>query len=185
MSSLPGTVIAAKIVPGDSLSTYATHDAIYGRGGIMTVATTGGRNAIIAARLVEGMQVYVQSVGYTYRLKAGYSVPTTVNDWEILSETYNLARTPVPAGSYNILPTDYLVAKIGITPGGDTITLPNPSTLTIGREFIITDETGTANANNITLDSIAGLISGRSTFVMNNDFGSVTVYTNGANWFVI
>ena len=39
MAKLQGTILASKIVPTDSLDTYATHEDKYGRGGHRSVDT--------------------------------------------------------------------------------------------------------------------------------------------------
>lgn len=82
MSSIPGTVVAAKVVPGDTGSTYATHEDIYGKGGYVVVADKASRNAIIAARLKTGMMVVLQTDLSAWVLGPSYSVPTIDADWQ-------------------------------------------------------------------------------------------------------
>jgi len=96
-----------------------------------------------------------------------------------------VGRTVIGAGVYAVLATDYLIAKTAITAGGDTITLDDDLT-DAGRTFIIKDESGTAGTNNITIDPEGGtLIDGALTYVMNANYESKTVYSDGTNWFVI
>jgi len=59
MSSIPGTVVAATLVPTDSNDTFATHDSHYGKGGWREVATIQDRDAIPSQRRRAGMLVYV------------------------------------------------------------------------------------------------------------------------------
>lgn len=82
MAQIQGTNVGGPVVPYDTSDTFASHKALYGQGGLRTVATLVARNAIPANRLEEGMQVYVVATQTTYRLKQGYSVPTVNNDWE-------------------------------------------------------------------------------------------------------
>lgn len=63
MAELKGTQVAASIVPFTDLDTYATHDAEYGKGGFRSVDTNEKRDAIPAARKVEGMVVRVNDTG--------------------------------------------------------------------------------------------------------------------------
>ena len=71
MAKLQGTILASKIVPTDSLDTYATHDDKYGRGGHRSVDTLEERDNITTPRRKEGMTVYVISEESDYRLKGG------------------------------------------------------------------------------------------------------------------
>lgn len=82
MSTIPGTVVGAVLVPTDTADTYPVTDPQYGKGGLRTIDTTSARNAIPAPRLEEGMEVYVIATATTYRLKASYSTPTVDGDWE-------------------------------------------------------------------------------------------------------
>ena len=61
MGALSGTLVASRIVPSDTLDTYATHDAEYGRDGHRSCATLVERDAITEQRRKEGMTVWVQA----------------------------------------------------------------------------------------------------------------------------
>ena len=63
MAKLQGTILASKIVPTDSLDTYATHDDKYGRGGHRSVDAIVERDEITPERRKEGMTVYVEKNG--------------------------------------------------------------------------------------------------------------------------
>ena len=71
MAALQGTILASKIVPTDSLDTYATHDDKYGRGGHRSVDTIVERDEISPERRKEGMTVYVKSTKVKYVLEGG------------------------------------------------------------------------------------------------------------------
>lgn len=81
MAELKGTVIASRIVPSDSLDTYATHDADYGRGGYRSVADLAERDSIPEPRRKVGMKVFVNDIGTEYQLVNGI---TNIN-WEVIS----------------------------------------------------------------------------------------------------
>ena len=71
MAKLQGTILASKIVPTDSLDTYATHDDTYGRGGHRSVDTLEERDNITTPRRKEGMTVYVKENKTKYILDGG------------------------------------------------------------------------------------------------------------------
>ena len=71
MAALNGTILASRIVPSDSLDTYATHDADYGRGGYRSVADTAERDAITEPRRKLGMKVFVNDIQKEYQLIGG------------------------------------------------------------------------------------------------------------------
>lgn len=59
MAKIPGTNVAAPIAPFDTQDKIPTHMAIYGLGGLRSVATTALRDAIPTERLEDGCEVYV------------------------------------------------------------------------------------------------------------------------------
>ena len=79
MAKLQGTILASKIVPTDSLDTYATHEDKYGRGGHRSVDTLEERDNITTPRRKEGMTVYVKENKTKYILENG--VENT--DWKV------------------------------------------------------------------------------------------------------
>lgn len=89
------------------------------------------------------------------------------------------------AGAYTVLITDYIISKTGITGGGDIVTLPTLASAAVGQIFIITDESGTAGTNNITVDGNgAELIDGAATVLINVNYGVLRIYKNsgGGQW---
>lgn len=70
MAQIPGTNIIAPVVPFDSSDVHPTHEALYGRGGWRTVATTAERDAIPMTRREEGMVVVVTADGKRWVLEA-------------------------------------------------------------------------------------------------------------------
>lgn len=59
MTALKGTNVASGIVPFTDQDSYATHYALYGKGGFRSVNTIDERDSIPAARCEEGMVCYV------------------------------------------------------------------------------------------------------------------------------
>lgn len=67
--------------------------------------------------------------------------------------------------------------------GAVAITLPAPAN---GRIITTTDASGAASSNNITINPhTSELINGTSSYVINANNGSVTLISNGTNWFAI
>lgn len=71
------------------------------------------------------------------------------------------------------------------TAAARTITLPNPASLNTGQKFTVKDESGAAGTNNITISGNGANIDGAATKVISTNFGSVDLYFNGTNFFVI
>ena len=90
--------------------------------------------------------------------------------------------TPSPAGNYQILVSDYIISKTGISPGGDIVTLPLLSAAVTGQTFIISDESGTASeANPIVIDGAgAELIDGEGSISITVPYGFLRLYKNNA-----
>ena len=61
MAKLKGTILASPVVPTDSLDTYPTHSAEYGKGGHKSVNNISDLHLISLSRREEGMTVYVVS----------------------------------------------------------------------------------------------------------------------------
>ena len=76
MAKIKGVNIPSTIVPFSVDDTYATHDALYGKGGFRSVRTITERNAIPLARRTPGMFVYVINEDITYKLN-------DLNEWEV------------------------------------------------------------------------------------------------------
>lgn len=66
MANIPGTNVASIIVPNTTDDDYATHDALYGKGGYRSVATIADRDAIPSKRKDKGMIVNVQANNLNY-----------------------------------------------------------------------------------------------------------------------
>jgi len=86
-----------------------------------------------------------------------------------------------PAGDYTVLNSDYYVGAT--TSAARAITLP--ASPIIGETHRVKDITGTGAANNITISGNGHNIDGAASFVINTNYGSVDVYYNGTNWFIV
>lgn len=94
----------------------------------------------------------------------------------------SLTYTAVNSTPYVVLSTDQF---LGVNTGtAKTVQLPNaPST---GRVFVIKDATGTANANNITVTTVGGVVNidGATTYAINQNYASIQVLFNGTSYLV-
>ena len=97
----------------------------------------------------------------------------------------SFGRTVVSTTPYNALTTDSYIA-VTLTGAAKTINLPALASVGIGRRLIIKDEGGDAGTYSITVDgSGAENIDGSGTFVINSNYGSITIISNGTSWSMV
>jgi len=100
MADILGTNVAGAIVPFNTLDRYATHFALYGKGGFRSVPSIMERNAIPTERREVGMWVRVTNVGPdngTYELQAdlttwkplNQAIDASIDGLKLLLEQYN------------------------------------------------------------------------------------------------
>ena len=71
---------------------------------------------------------------------------------------------------------------VDISGGVGTLTLPAPAT----DVFVRVKDNGNANTNNITINpNAAETIDGAASHVINSDYGSVVLVSDGTNWFIL
>jgi len=132
-------------------------------------ATTGHVGVVIGPNRETGSGAYVTgATAGMYILTGNVANPS-------------LLPTTTVTTTYQVLATDYIVfAQSG--GGAYTITLPTPVGFA-GNEYVIKHTTG---ANLVTLATAAGQIDGAATYTgMAAANSSVTVVSDGANWFTI
>jgi len=128
---------------------------------------------------------------YTLTASTGTGAPVRATSPTLLGMTnngaYHAHRTAVGAADYNpsILTTDYIIAMtdtaaaravIISTEDEDTGTTDNP------RVLVIKDESGGAAANNITVTlESGGTIDGAASYVINQNYQSITLYVDSVN----
>lgn len=88
------------------------------------------------------------------------------------------------AVSYTALTTDVLIG-VTDTAAARTITL-YAAAGNVGKILVIKDQSGLAATNNITIDgNAAENIDGTATKAINTNYGSMTLYCDGSNWFIV
>ena len=94
--------------------------------------------------------------------------------------------TTVNAATYDLLASDDILNVTYTATGAVTsLTLPTAQCVS-GRVIVIKDAGGLAGTNNITIATEgAEKIDGLDTLVINNNYNSVTLYSDGTNWFAI
>ena len=100
------------------------------------------------------------------------------------SGTLALREVPIAnkTGAYTVVAGDYIITGDATT-GAFTITLPTAVGIA-GREYIIKKVDSSANA--ITVDANASeTIDGALTQVISDQYTSITIVSNGSNWYII
>ena len=108
--------------------------------------------------------------------------PLVVNGGSVV-----MNRTVVSATTFNAASSSHFIAVQTTTIGSaSTINLPAASTLRDGQSFVIKDEQGAANSNNINIVANGtDEIDGENSVVIESPFGAINLYTNGSNKFFI
>jgi hypothetical protein len=151
----------------------------------LVTSVTGTTNQI---NVVTTLGNAVVSISPTY---AGQSSINTIGTLTSILDVQNgqvFKRTVVAGIPYSVLPTDYLIAVTSTILGILKITLPNPTLVPAGTNYLIKDESGTASATRRIQVSVAGgfNINGSTTSNITTAYSSRGFYTNGTNkWFTI
>lgn len=99
--------------------------------------------------------------------------------------TLNHRTLTVLDSPYTVQTSDYIVG-VNTTNGAVNINLPSASEAGAGFTFIVKDEGGqTAVANVIVQAPVTQYIDGADCLVVNTNYSSYQLYTNGINWFVL
>jgi len=85
--------------------------------------------------------------------------------------------------SYQVLGTDAIIG-VTSTAAARTITMPIIN-VQVGQLWTIKDESGAASGFNITVSGNGFLIDGAANFVINTNYGSVSIYWSGSNFYVV
>ena len=85
--------------------------------------------------------------------------------------------------NYNVLYDDVII-NITDTSSLRTVTLPTPSSLNIGKFFVVKDASGGASTNNITVSPLSAEIDGEANYVIGSNYGSAVFYSDGKNYFI-
>lgn len=91
--------------------------------------------------------------------------------------------THINTATYNVLSADYYLSCLYTTTGAITNIQLMTNLVTLGKTFVIKDVGGLAGTNNITITTEGSeTINGAATLVINTNYASVLIYSNGTNW---
>lgn len=83
------------------------------------------------------------------------------------------------ASPYTVLSTDDFLP---VNSSGGNITVNLPSSPITGKGYTIADTSGTSGTNSITINGNGFQIIGNGSYVINSNYGELTVIFNGTNW---
>jgi hypothetical protein len=109
----------------------------------------------------------------------------THSDGTVMSGAQFVNISSVNTATYDLLASDYILNVTYTGTGAVTsLTLPTAQVVS-GRVIVVVDAGGGAGTNNITIDTEgAQTIDGIGTKVLNSNYQSVMIYSDGSNWFV-
>lgn len=84
----------------------------------------------------------------------------------------------VKTSDYMITSSDYII----LAKGGITLTLPTP-TSELTRKLFIIKRINTVG--NVTINSVSGMIDGERSIIIDKVYTSVSICTDGNNWYII
>lgn len=141
-------------------------------------ALTGAANAN-ALQSVNGNLYFTNGSGSSIQITDGGSIVSSPGSASIFATT-------AVSSDVTISNSDTFVYLIVDTSATRTITLPLASGVSAGRLYIIKDSDGTAEANNITIDTQGSdTVDGASSAVLDSNFGSWTIVGDGTSaWYI-
>ncbi len=105
----------------------------------------------------------------------------------VISAQSTILNRIVISGSHNLLLSNHFIGVDTLSATGSvTIQLPRASGSISGRSFLIKDETGNCDENNIIIQtSGSDTLDGQSNIVVDSPYASLNVYTDGVSrWFI-
>jgi hypothetical protein len=150
MPAIPGTILAAKISPGDTTATFPTHEDIYGKGGLMSVSTMDELTSLPLDRQKTGMLVYVNSNTHHYTLTSLSYPLTGYNVWESAIDLNNtLIRNLYVGDSITPITGNRIVVNGGNirVNGIDLSNVPNITSFDTDGQSLFDLRSASANAN--------------------------------------
>lgn len=158
-----------------------TASLLYSDAGQLQATTTGSA----AGLLLGGDAQWYRSAADTMRTPDALVVDSTstLSGKTTLGAAVNY-KTDTKTANYTVnLSTDHTIL---VDSAGGAVTITLPASHSNGDEVIVKDSTGSADANNVTIDPAdADTIDGQATYVISNEYEAVTLRSNGTNWFIV
>ena len=155
--------------------------AIKGGAGSSSNCTFASTGSASTGMYFSGTQVLFASGGFA---NINFSSTAINNNSGSNMNGFIAHKRTATATNYTVLNTDYIIA-VTSTAAARTITLPDSGN-TAAQTYVIKDESGAAATNNISVTVNGGTktIDGVTTYVINTNYGSITVYY-ATNYFII
>jgi hypothetical protein len=106
----------------------------------------------------------------------------TLSSSKVVNSVGQRTHVTATTANYTVLATDHVIS-VGTLTAGITVTLP--ASPTAGDTFIVKDAAGSAATYNITIDGDGTNIDGAGTYVLDINYGSVTLVANATGWMVV
>jgi|GEM_PF-3720260 len=175
MAKNEGTLVIKEVRPYDSLDTYPSAYANEVKGGHHQVLTLVERDAIPAARRLEGMFCYVKEDGKVYRLEA---------DLATWIEFAGAILEPVitVSSEYTVNVTDCVIL-CDASGGGFTVHLPTALSAVDKHYFLKKIDN---SWNIVTIDANGSEeIDGELNYLLELEWEFVEIASNGTSWYVV
>ena len=120
----------------------------------------------------------IKSLREIYDMSSSVHPVVSSTNAAVLSARHNLS------GTVEVAVTDYYLGCNTSAPV--TLNLPDAALAGSGKKMIIKDETGLASTNPITIDpSGAQLIDGQSNYILQVNYESVSIVSDGSQWLIV
>lgn len=178
-------VIVVQSGPTGPTSTITLNEGIHIRTPRPEGTTTTNRAIMIEDQVGPGTSHAIYSEGGQSYHEGNFGLGIVTPLSQLHVDGSISTKTTQSAIDYNVLTTDYYIG-ITDTSVARTVTLPSMANAGDGKTYIIMDESLAAGTNNITVDTAdAALINGGASQPITTNGGSMTVRSNGTNWFII
>ena len=114
-----------------------------------------------------------------------FGVPTQQSVKSYVDDAVGVGEvTEVDEATYDILAGDSILHVIRTATGAAALTLLTAQAVN-GRTIVVKDAGGLAGTNNITIDTEGGeTIDGAATAVITSNYTSLSLYSDGTDWFI-
>ena len=106
------------------------------------------------------------------------------NGLDMVAGNLSIAYPNVSISASTSVTNGNTVYLVDTTAGPITLTLPAASTVSQQLIFV-KDSAGSANTNNITVQSAGGLVDNVTSLIISKNYGPIIFYSNGTNWYAV
>jgi hypothetical protein len=165
----------AQVVPSSGAGLELNYDSVHNRAGILSYDRTGNNYKDLYIQ----DEVYVIGTS-TRNVGIGNSTPSST-----LTVNGSFAMGLLEVSTSTTLTATSSIVGITSTSTVDTITLPSATVIATGMILTIKDEGGNAGTNNIkVVTQSSQKIDGATSTVIASNYGSISLYSNGTQFYV-